>query len=90
MAATGDFGHTTRAGVTMRNRIEAAGYANWTTIGENIAFGYSTPAEVMVGWMNSPGHRANILNCAFKELGVGVARNSSGTLLWTQNFGSRS
>ena len=51
-------------------RIQAAGYT-WNSYGENIAAGYSTPASVMNGWMNSSGHRANILSTNFRELGVG-------------------
>jgi len=54
--------------------------------GENIAMGQRTPSEVMNSWMNSTGHRANILNVNFKEIGVGVARDSSGSLYWTQMF----
>ncbi|WP_234461014.1 CAP domain-containing protein, partial [Streptomyces sp. MBT51] len=45
------------------------------------------PAAVMESWMNSPGHRANILNCSFKEIGVG-RQDSSGGPVWTQNFGA--
>ncbi|MCQ2385923.1 MAG: CAP domain-containing protein, partial [Clostridia bacterium] len=53
------------------------------TAGENIAKGYKTPAEVMQGRMNSPGHRANILNGSFRELGVGYVKNGN---YWTQEF----
>jgi uncharacterized protein YkwD len=42
----------------------------------------------MTSWMNSAGHKANILNCGFKNLGVGVAADAGGSLLWTQDFGS--
>ena len=51
--------------------------------GENIAMGYSTPKAVVDGWMNSPGHRANILNTAYTQIGVGYV--SSGNY-WTQLF----
>lgn len=54
--------------------------------GENIAMGQPTPAEVMVSWMNSPGHRTNILSKNFTEIGVGVAKSKSGTIYWTQQF----
>ena len=54
--------------------------------GENIAMGQPTAASVMNGWMNSPGHKANILNSNFTEIGVGVAKNSNGTIYWTQDF----
>ncbi|MEU6368063.1 CAP domain-containing protein [Streptomyces sp. NPDC046931] len=54
--------------------------------GENIARGQATAQEVMDAWMNSPGHRANILNCDFKTLGVGVHHGAGGPW-WTQDFG---
>ena len=43
----------------------------------------------MAGWLNSAGHRANILNCAMKSIGIGIARARNGTLYWTQDFGGR-
>ena len=59
--------------------------------GENIAAGYTTPADVMAGWMDSSGHRANILNTNYYELGVGYAEVSGSDFYryWTQNFGRR-
>ena len=67
--------------------IRQAGYAGGM-IGENIALGYPTPAAVMGGWMNSSGHRANILNSGYRDLGVScLLRN--GTPWWTQNFGAQ-
>jgi len=74
---------------TPATRLDYAGYDNWMTYGENIAFGYSTAAAVMQAWMNSPGHRANILNPNFKEIGVGVVANAQGYLYWTQEFAAR-
>jgi len=59
---------------------------SYRTAGENIAMGQTTPEQVMQGWMNSPGHRANILNSSFTQIGVGIAKNSSGRLYWTQQF----
>ena len=53
---------------------------------ENIAYGQSTPAEVVSGWMNSPGHRANILNPGLGSLGVGVEMDENGRLYWSQAF----
>ncbi|MCL2611041.1 MAG: SafA/ExsA family spore coat assembly protein [Defluviitaleaceae bacterium] len=58
----------------------------FSSAGENIAQGQRTPAAVMSAWMNSPGHRANILNPSFNQIGVGVARDSRGNLFWTQMF----
>lgn len=53
---------------------------------ENIAMGQRTPAEVVAAWMNSPGHRANILSAVYSHTGVGAAKKSNGTLYWTQMF----
>ncbi|WP_101254912.1 CAP domain-containing protein [Streptomyces barkulensis] len=86
MAASGVLSHTGPDGSTMAGRVEAAGYA-WSNLGENIAQGQPDAASVMKAWMNSPGHRANILNCAFEELGVGVHFGDGGPW-WTQNFGT--
>lgn len=59
---------------------------SFTTAGENIAQGQKTPAEVMTSWMNSPGHRQNILNSGYGEIGVGFAKNAQGTTYWVQQF----
>lgn len=56
-----------------------------STAGENIAAGYPTPSSVMDGWMNSPGHRSNILNPDFKRLGVGIYVDN-GRYYWVQLF----
>lgn len=58
----------------------------FSTAGENIAYGQRSAAEVMNGWMNSPGHRKNILSPNYDEIGVGVAKDSNGTIYWTQMF----
>ncbi|GAA2290367.1 CAP domain-containing protein [Streptomyces hawaiiensis] len=84
MAARGFFDHTDPDGRTPWDRAEKAGISNLG--GENIARGQADAAAVMAAWMNSPGHRANILNCDFKTLGVGVELGSGGPW-WTQNFG---
>ena len=84
MAASGSMSHTGSDGSSPGDRITRAGYG-WSTYGENVAYGYSTPEQVMTGWMNSPGHKENILNCAFKEIGVGLAQPGS---YWTQDFGT--
>ncbi len=86
MAARNFFDHTNPDGDGPGERITAAGYA-WSSYGENIAKGQTTAAQVMDAWMNSPGHRANILNCGFKEIGVGL--HTAGGPYWTQAFGSR-
>jgi hypothetical protein len=72
---------------TAAQRIAACGYAGggW---GENIAYGYATPDSVMQGWLNSPGHRANIENASYRVIGVGAAMNSAGRMYWAQDFGT--
>ncbi|MGB4439741.1 MAG: CAP domain-containing protein [Sedimentibacter sp.] len=59
---------------------------NWSAWGENIASGQRTPEAVVTAWMNSSGHRANILSTNFSKIGVGYATNSNGTPYWTQIF----
>lgn len=86
MAARDFFDHTNPDGDGPGERVTASGY-RWSTYGENIAKGQGTPEAVMTSWMNSPGHRANILNCAFEEIGVGVHEGDGGPY-WTQNFGT--
>ncbi|MEU3606841.1 CAP domain-containing protein [Streptomyces sp. NPDC035033] len=86
MAARDFFDHTDPDGDGPGERVTAAGYP-WSTYGENIAMGQTTPEQVMDAWMNSPGHRANILNCSFEEIGVGI--HTDGGPYWTQVFGAR-
>jgi uncharacterized protein YkwD len=57
-----------------------------TTAGENIAAGYTSVSAVTSGWMNSPGHKANILNANFKIISVGVAQAANGTYYWVEDF----
>jgi uncharacterized protein YkwD len=82
MSANSYFDHNSRDGRDFADRIRAAGFS-FTAAGENIAQGYPTAAAVVNGWMNSPGHRQNILNCAYTHIGVGHAANGS---YWTQDF----
>ncbi|WP_431988256.1 CAP domain-containing protein [Streptomyces parvulus] len=84
MATQGFFDHTDPGGATPWDRAAAAGIDNLG--GENIARGQADAQAVMDAWMDSPGHRANILNCDFQTLGVGVHFGSGGPW-WTQNFG---
>ncbi|MBI4773009.1 MAG: hypothetical protein HY788_02315 [Deltaproteobacteria bacterium] len=88
MAENDYFDHTSLDGRAFSVRITEAGYI-WNYAGENIAAGYSTPQTVMNGWMNSSGHRANILEPNFCDLGVGYAYGESSTYghYWTQDFG---
>jgi uncharacterized protein YkwD len=71
---------------TMEDRLNAVGY-RWQSAGENIAAGYATAAQAMSGWMDSPDHRANILNTNFTELGTGYAIDATGRPYYVQVFG---
>ncbi|GAA4944533.1 hypothetical protein GCM10025331_34660 [Actinoplanes utahensis] len=84
-AAQNNMSHQLPGEASMGDRVTAEGY-RWRGVAENVAAGYTSAASVMDGWMNSPGHKANILNCGYTEIGVGLAKSSSGTLYWTQNF----
>ena len=67
------------------NMMESFGL-KFSAAGENIAMGQRSAAEVMNAWMNSPGHRANILNPSYTEIGVGLAKDKNGSCYWTQMF----
>ncbi|PWK50347.1 CAP domain-containing protein [Actinoplanes xinjiangensis] len=85
MAKTGTFSHAGSGGSTFSARVKAAGYQR--PGGENIAWGYRSADAVVQAWMKSPGHRANILNCKFKTVGVGAAYAANGAAYFTQDFG---
>ncbi|MFG2640433.1 CAP domain-containing protein [Streptomyces sp. NPDC048370] len=87
MADRAYYDHNTPEGKDAGDRITAAGYA-WSSWGENIHRGPKTPAQAMEDWMNSDGHRRHILNCSFKDIGVGVTLTANGPW-WVQNFGTR-
>ncbi len=82
MRDKGYFSHTSPTYGTPFQMIRAFGLS-YRTAGENIARGYSTPQAVVNGWMNSSGHRANILNASFTKIGVGYVANGH---YWTQMF----
>lgn len=85
MAKNNYFSHTSPTYGSPFDLMKRYG-VSYRAAGENIAMGQTTPAQVMDGWMNSEGHRANILNASFTKIGVGVAQNSSGRYYWTQHF----
>ena len=94
MAVNDFFGHKDPTdGSSSLNRIEEGGY-EWNRWGENVAAGHSTPEDVMEGWMKSPGHRNNILNPNFTEMGIGYEFlvDDKGSVnyshYWTQVFGT--
>ncbi|SDR78492.1 Uncharacterized conserved protein YkwD, contains CAP (CSP/antigen 5/PR1) domain [Paraoerskovia marina] len=80
MAANGYFSHTSLDGRTFDQRIRAAGYS--APGGENLARGQTSATQVMKEWMASAGHRANIVNCSFRTIGVGQTG-----VYWAQEFG---
>ncbi len=84
MAANDYFDHTSQDGRSFSERAKEAGY-DASPRGENIAWGQPTPEAVMESWMNSSGHRANILAEGSTEMGVGFAEDH-----WVQVFGTRS
>ncbi|MCB6728214.1 CAP domain-containing protein, partial [Blautia marasmi] len=79
------FSHTRPDGSSFSTALTQQG-VTYRGSGENIAWGQKTPEQVMNGWMNSDGHRANILNKNFTKIGVGYHQNASGTNYWTQLF----
>ena len=84
------FAHDSLDGRSPFDRMKAAGFKGGA-MAENIAVGYSTPAAVMQGWMNSPGHRQNILNCTYTMIGIGYdsgeVKPEWGSGSWVQDFG---
>ncbi|MFF8847018.1 CAP domain-containing protein [Streptomyces sp. NPDC015127] len=84
MAVRGFFDHTNPDGETPWDRADKAGVSNLGA--ENIARGQADAGAVMNAWMQSEGHRANMLNCDFTTMGVGVYMGDGGPW-WTQNFG---
>lgn len=85
MANKGYFSHTSPTYGSPFKMMESFGI-RFSSAGENIAYGQRTPQEVMNGWMNSPGHRSNIMSPSYTQIGVGMAKNSKGVLYWTQMF----
>lgn len=103
MVRLGFFDHTSPTGSTMQSRIDATHYldgARGWGIGENIAWGtgsLGTPRAIVNAWMHSPGHRANILNGTFRDIGIGIATGApthggarAGGGTYTTDFGYRS
>lgn len=86
-AARATMTHTGSDGSTLGDRAGRAGYVGWTGLGENVAYGYGTVDAVMSGWMNSPGHRANLLSAGYTHVGFGRTSSANGTPYWTQDFG---
>lgn len=85
MANKGYFSHTSPTYGSPFKIMEDFGI-KFTAAGENIAMGQQTARDVMNAWMNSPGHRNNILSPSFTKIGVGLAKGPNGRLYWTQMF----
>ena len=79
------FSHTRPNGTSFASALKEAG-VSYRGAGENIAWGQKSPEEVMRGWMNSAGHRANILNEKYTAIGVGYHQNNKGVNYWSQLF----
>ncbi|KAI9594533.1 hypothetical protein BDF19DRAFT_414580 [Syncephalis fuscata] len=78
--------HTGSDGSRPSQRVRRVGY-NYRAVGECVAFGYETEEEVMRAWMNSPPHKAIILDRTYRELGIGYARSADSVPYWTMDFG---
>jgi uncharacterized protein YkwD len=96
MVARNYFSHTGATGESFSARVTRYGYTGWTALAENIAWGSGTlgePSAIFNSWMNSSGHRANILNGGLREIGIGVASGTfqgySGARVYTADFGTR-
>lgn len=79
------FSHTRPNGSSFATALREQN-VSYRSAGENIAWGQKTPREVVNAWMNSPGHRANIMNAAFTTIGVGYYENAQGIRYWCQLF----
>lgn len=88
MARRKFFEHQGSDGSQPRDRVLRAGYLSRLT-GENIALGPESAEEVVAGWLDSPGHCANIMDARFRDIGVGLASGTRrGQIYWVQTFGS--
>jgi uncharacterized protein YkwD len=87
MARRGQMEHQLPGEPDLGARVSAVGYT-WTWVGENIAWNYRTVAEVMAGWLSSPGHRANILSGHYTQAGFAVAYGADGSPYWAVDFGA--
>jgi uncharacterized protein YkwD len=88
MAQHAEFDHRGHDGSTPQERIQRAGYGSYRIVGENIAAGAMTPAEVTQGWLASPPHCENIMDGRFSQIGIAFASNlnTSVGIYWTQDF----
>ncbi|MGX6608569.1 CAP domain-containing protein, partial [Micromonosporaceae bacterium Da 78-11] len=85
MARNQYFAHEDRAGTQAGDRVRGTGY-RWQRYGENIARGQRSPYDVVQGWMRSPQHRQNIMDCRLREMGIGLALSRDHGPYWVQEF----
>ncbi|GIF25877.1 uncharacterized protein YkwD [Actinoplanes tereljensis] len=85
MARRDYFAHESPDGDSAGDRVSEAGY-RWKRYGENIARGADSPFEVVDGWMHSPAHRENIMDCRLHQMGAGLAVTRDRTTYWVQDF----
>ena len=88
MATQGFIGHTDPEGNSVGDRVSNAGY-EWIALAENLAYGPCTAERAIEGWMDSEGHRTNLLNPVYFETGVGVYRGGAYGMYWVQVFAAR-
>ncbi len=88
MAETGEFSHSGEDGSTIADRARDAGF-DYRFVAENIAFGQRTPEQVVSGWMESEGHRENLLSPRARKIGIGLAANDEGRVYWVMSLGQR-
>ncbi len=88
MAARRQMSHTGSNGSSVGQRTKQAGY-QWRAIAENVGVGYNSGSAVVQGWLDSPGHCANIMNPNYNEGGVSAVRGRDGKLYWTMVYGRR-
>ncbi|TLF59290.1 CAP domain-containing protein [Nonomuraea sp. KC401] len=86
MAEQGKMAHKLPGRPDLQQRIEAVGLTGFRAWGENVAWGQPSAASVVRAWMNSSGHRANIMNCRYNLIGVGAKKDGQGRIYWTQDF----
>jgi uncharacterized protein YkwD len=89
MARRGYFAHESLNGDGAGDRVSEAGY-QWRRYGENIARGQDSAYEVVDGWMHSPEHRENIMDCRLRQMGIGLAFSPDRTPYWVQDFATPS
>lgn len=82
MASTNTLSHTGENRSEVSDRLKK----RWTNIGENIAYGQTTPKEVTKDWVGSPGHYRNMINPKFKLVGFGITHDKQGRLYWCAVF----